>query len=189
VEVWVKHPWPSVKGFTHQRLARLIIMDALILDVAQYLAFLIAVVAGIIWLFLPRRDKVGMAVQAIVALLIAVVLIQLAAAAHTDPRPFVLNPSIRPLFAHPADNGFPSDHTTLAATVALLVMTYRRWLGAVLLAASVLVGVARVAAHVHHGQDIVAGVLIAVAAVGVTTAAWAWVRPRLPGRLAELASG
>jgi membrane-associated phospholipid phosphatase len=164
------------------------VLDGLIVAVAQYLPFLVAVVAGIIWLLLPRQDKFGLAVQSVVALVIAVVLIQLAAATHTDPRPFVLNPSIRPLFAHPADNGFPSDHTTLAATVALLVMTYRRWLGAALLAASVLVGVARVAAHVHHGQDIVAGVLIAVVAVGVTTAAWAWVRPRLTGRLAELAS-
>ena len=163
-------------------------MDTLIVAVAQYLPFLIPVVAGIIWLFLPRQDKFGLAVQAVVALVIAVLLIQLAAATLADPRPFVVDPSIRPLFTHPPDNGFPSDHTTLAATVAFLVMIYRRWLGAALLAASVLVGVARVAAHVHHGQDIVGGVLIAVVAVGVTTAAWAWVRPRLSGRLAELAS-
>ena len=67
-------------------------------------------------------------------------------------------------------------------------MIYRRWLGAALLAASVLVGVAQVATHVHRGQDIVAGVLIALVTVGVTTAAWAWIRARLPGRLAELAS-
>jgi PAP2 superfamily len=112
-------------------------------------------------LALPRRDKFGLAVQAIVALVIAVVLIQLAAVTHADPRPFVVDPSIRPLFPHLADNGFPSDHTTLAATVAFLVMIYRWWLGAVLLDASAL--------------------------VGVTTAAWAWVRPRLTGRLAELA--
>lgn len=164
-------------------------MDGLIVAVAQYLPFLIPVVGGIIWIFLPRQDKFGLAVQAVVALFIAVSLIQLAAATHADPRPFVVDPSTRPLFAHPADNGFPSDHTTLAATVALLVMIYRRWLGAVLLAASVLVGVYRVAAHVHRGQDIVAGLLIAVVAVGVMTAAWAWLRPRLPGRLAELASG
>jgi len=163
-------------------------VDGLIVAVAQYLPFLIPVVAGIIWLFLPRQDKVGLAVQAVVALVIAVLLIQLAAATHADPRPFVVDPSIRPLFAHPPDNGFPSDHSTLAATVAFLVMIYRRWLGAALLAASVLVGVAQVATHVHRGQDIVAGVLIAVVAVGVTTAAGAWVRPRLPGRLAELAS-
>jgi len=159
-------------------------MDSLIAAVAQYLPFLIAGAAAVIWLFLPRQDKVGLAVQTIVALVMAVVLIQLAAAIHADPRPFVVNPSIKPLFAHPGDNGFPSDHTTLAATVALLVMSYRRSLGAALLAASILMGATRVAAHVHHVQDIVAGVLIAALAVGITAAAWRWARLRLPRRLA-----
>ena len=162
-------------------------MDSLIVAVAQYLPFVVPVVAGMIWLFLPRHDKVGLAVQAIMALVLAVVLVSLAAAIHTDPRPFVVNPSIKPLFAHPSNNGFPSDHTTLAATVAFLVMTYRRWLGAMLLVASILVGVARVAPHVHHGLDILAAVLIAFVAVGSTTATWTWARPRLPRRLAELA--
>jgi membrane-associated phospholipid phosphatase len=164
------------------------IMDSLVVALAQYLVFLILVVAGVIWLFLPRNDKVALAVQGVVALVIALVLIQLAAAIHTDPRPFVVDPSIKPLFAHAADNGFPSDHTAVGATVALLVMGYRRMLGALLLAASIVVGAARVAAHVHHGQDIVAGVLIAVVAVGITTAAWRWARPRLPPRLSELVS-
>src|SRR5450759_1812246 len=86
-----------------------------------------------------------------------VVLIKVAAAIYTDPRPFVVDLSIKPLFAHPADNGFPSDHTALAATVALVVMMYRRWLGAGLLAAGIVLGAARVAAHVHHAPDIARG--------------------------------
>jgi len=69
--------------------------------------------AAIIWLLLPRRDKVSLAVQAIVSLVVMVVLIKLAAAIHTDPRPFVVDPSIKPLFPHPGDNRFPSDHTAL----------------------------------------------------------------------------
>ena len=97
-------------------------MNNLIVAVAQYLPFLIVVAATGIWFFLPRRDKVGLGVQAVVSLVVAVVLIKVAAAIHTDLRPFVVDPSIKPLFAHPADNGFPSDHTTLAATAALLVM-------------------------------------------------------------------
>ena len=44
------------------------------------------------------------------------------------------------------------------------------------------------AAHVHHTQDIVAGVLIAVVTVAVASAVWHWARPRLPGRLAEMAA-
>lgn len=163
-------------------------MDSLITAAAQYLLFPILVAATVIWIFLPRHDKVGLAVQTIVSLAIALVMIKLASAIHTDPRPFVVDPSLKPWFAHPADNGFPSDHTALGATVALLVMSYRRSLGAVLLTASILVGAARVAAHVHHAQDIVGGVVIAALAVGAAAAAWRWVRPRLPRGLAELAA-
>ena len=164
------------------------VMNSLTAAVAQYLLFLILAAATVIWLRLPRPDKVGLAVQVVVSLAIAVVFVKLAGAVHADPRPFVVDPSVKPLFAHPADNGFPSDHTALAATVALLVMTYRKGLGAVLLAASVVLGAARMAAHVHHGQDIVAGLLIAVLAVGIAAGTWRWVRPRLPRRLDELAS-
>jgi membrane-associated phospholipid phosphatase len=53
------------------------------------------------------------------------------------------------------------------------------------LAAAIVVGAARMAAHVHHGQDIVAGVLIAVVAVGIASTAWRWVGPRMPQRLTE----
>jgi len=163
-------------------------MDPLIVAAATYLPVLVPVAAAGIWLTLARNEKVGLAAQALLSLALVAVLIHLAAAVHADPRPFVVDPSLTPLFAHPADNGFPSDHTALSATVALLVMRYRRALGAVLLAASFLAGAARVAAHVHHTQDIVAGVLIAVVTVAVASAVWHWARPRLPGRLAEMAA-
>ena len=73
----------------------------------------------------------------------------------------------------------------IGVTVALLVMIYRRWLGTVLLAAAIVLETARMAAHVHYGQDIFAGMLIAVVAVGIASAAWRWVGPRMPQRLAE----
>src|SRR5450631_3400209 len=155
-------------------------MNTVTAAVAQYLLYLILLAAAVIWLFLPRQDKVALAVRGIVSLVVMVVLIKLAAAIHTDPRPFIVDPSIKPLFAHPGDNGFPSDHTALAATVALVVMIYRRWLGAVLLAASIVLGAARVAAQVHHGQDIVAGLVIAALAVGIAHVTWRWALPRLP---------
>jgi len=163
-------------------------MNNLTVGLAQYLLFFIVAAAALIWLHLPRNEKVGLAAQTVVSLLIVVALIKLTAAVHTDPRPFVVDPSIKPLFAHPADNGFPSDHTALAATVAFLVMIYRKSLGAALLTASGLLGAARVGAHVHHVQDVVAAVLIAALAVGIAAASWAWVRPRLPRRLTEPAT-
>jgi len=153
------------------------------LFVAQYLLYFILAAAAVIWLFAPRQDKVDLAAQVIVSLVMVFVLIKLAGAIHTDPRPFVADPLIKPLFVHGADNGFPSDHTAVAATVALLVMMYSRWLGAALLVASLVLGASRMAAHVHHGQDIVAALLIAVLAVGIASVTWGRVRPRLLRRL------
>jgi len=152
-------------------------MTGLILVTAQYLPLVIPLAAALAWLTLPRAAKLPVAAQAILALVLAFALIRLGASLHVDPRPFVIDPSRPALFAHSADNGFPSDHTTLTATVALVVMAFRRRLGWLLLAASVLVGVARVAAHVHHVQDIVAGLLIAAAAVGITKMVWHWAAP------------
>lgn len=163
-------------------------MNALTVATAQYVPLLIPLAPAIVWFFLPRRDRLAMAAQAIISLVVVLGLIQLAASLHTDPRPFVVNPSVPALFTHPPDNGFPSDHTALASTVALLVMIYRKFLGAMLLAAGIVAGAARVAAHVHHVQDIVAGVGIAVMAVGLAVLIWRWARPRLPHRLAPLFS-
>jgi len=58
--------------------------------------------------------------------------------------------------------------------VAFVVMTFRRRLGWALVAASLIVSIVRLAAHVHHVQDILAGLLIAAAAAGVTKVVWHW---------------
>jgi len=144
-------------------------VDSLIVVLAQYVPFLVPVVAAVVWLLLPRSGKIGLAVRAAVAFALALVLIKVAGLVHTDPRPFVVDPSLKPLFPHVDDNGFPSDHTTMVVTVSLLVLAYRRWVGVALLVVSALVAWARVASHVHHTQDVVAGALIGVvaAAVGV----------------------
>lgn len=155
-------------------------MKTLVVLLAQVLPLLVPAAAAVVRLTLPRTTKVALGVQAVVSLIVALALIQVAGALHTDPRPFAVDPTLTPFFAHPADNGFPSDHTALAATVALLVMMYRKRVGVVLLTASVIGGAARVVAHVHHTQDIAAGVLIAASSVALTAALWRWARRRLP---------
>jgi membrane-associated phospholipid phosphatase len=81
-----------------------------------------------------------------------------------DPRPFVQAPSSPPLFPHAADNGFPSDHGAAGGLLAALVTAHKRAVGAVVAVGAVLIAAARVAAHVHHVQDVVAGLAIGVAA-------------------------
>ena len=144
-------------------------MNTAIAAAAQYLLYLLAAVAFVVWVRLDNRGKLVLAGQAVAALVLVGIGITVAAALHVDPRPFVHDPNSRPLFAHVADNGFPSDHSVAAAMLAALVFAYRRVLGVVAAVGAALMGVARVAAHVHHGQDIVAGLLIGAVAgfVGV----------------------
>jgi len=139
-------------------------VNALIVDVAQYLLFVLAAVAAVVWLTLDRRGKVLLAAQAVIGLALVGIGIWLAGKLHTDPRPFVHDPASRPLFAHPADNGFPSDHSAAAGLLTALVFRYRRWIGLLVAAGAVAIAWARVAAHVHHLQDVVAGLGIGVAA-------------------------
>lgn len=145
-------------------------MDRYIALAAQLLPLVPPAAAVVLWLLLPLAGKLDLALRAVVAVAATAVLVLIAGLVHQDPRPFVVDPAHPALFPHPADNGFPSDHTAYAAAVALLIVTIRRRLGVVLLVIAVVGGLARVAAHVHHLQDIGAGLLIAVLAVSATTA-------------------
>ena len=81
-----------------------------------------------------------------------------------DSRPFVVE-HIKPLIAHAADNGFPSDHTLLTSVIASVIFAYNKKLGMVLFAISIAIGSARVLAGIHHPLDIVGAMVISIVAV------------------------
>lgn len=169
-------------------------MTDLIVWIAQYLLWVAAAGYGVIWWLAERRcGKVTLGLAAVIGVIVVLILVAVAGAVHTDPRPFVQDPSIRPLFPHAPDNGFPSDHSAAAGMVAVLIGFRHRWYGAILGVAALLIAWTRVAAHVHHVQDVVAGLLLGgVAAVLAYLAAGAitsWLARRpdtLPGRLARI---
>jgi len=143
-------------------------MDTVIAFTANYLLFVMAAVFGLVWLLRENRSgKVQLAVASGVGLVLLFVLIKIAAYLHTDPRPFVQNPALHPLIQHSADNGFPSDHSAVAGLLATLIALQHRLYGVVLAVAAVLVAAARVAAHVHHVQDVLAGLALGVAAAWI----------------------
>lgn len=143
----------------------------MIILVAKYAVFLIALGAVLVWFFAERRDKVTMLVAGVVTLVLAGIAIRLAAYTWADPRPFVVD-GHAPLIPHAADNGFPSDHATIGAAIAAAVVAWRRWLGAGLFLIAIAVAAARVAAHIHHIPDVVAGLAVGsfCAAIGVLVA-------------------
>lgn len=151
-------------------------MNTLILVAAQYLIYGLALVAAVVWWTRDRSGKAVLGAQAAIGLALVGIGIVLAGALHTDPRPFVHDPASTPLFPHAADNGFPSDHSAAVGLLAVLVTRWKRLLGVAVALGGVVVAWARVAAHVHHGQDVVAG--LCIGAVAGVLAIW------IVGRLA-----
>jgi membrane-associated phospholipid phosphatase len=139
-------------------------VNTLIVAVAQYLLFGLALLAGLTWLRLDRAGKLRLGVEAVLGLAVLGLGIWIAGSLHVDPRPFVQDPSTAALFPHAADNGFPSDHAAAGGLLTALVLRHRRALGVLVGIGAVLVAAARVAAHVHHVQDIVAGLLLGLVA-------------------------
>lgn len=143
-------------------------MQTLIVLVATYGLFVVVAGAALAWLREGWSGRTQMVVAGVVALIVVGVMIKVGSMLWTDPRPFVVD-GRAPMIAHPADNGFPSDHSAMAAVVAGAVLWWRRRLGLALLVVAVLVAAARVAARVHHVPDVAAGLAfgLVAAAVGI----------------------
>jgi undecaprenyl-diphosphatase len=145
-------------------------VNSVIAWLANYLLFAMAAVALITWLL--REDfesKKRSAAIAVIGLVLAVLLLMAAGGLHTDARPFVQNPSLHPLIKHSADNGFPSDHCVAAGLLTSVVILRHRLIGMVLAVAAAVLAAARVAAHVHHLQDVLAGLALGVLAGWLAT--------------------
>ena len=153
-------------------------MDTLIVYTAKYAFVVSLLIAAYAWLRLPGRQKTELLAWGVLGGALAYVLIKVAGALFYDTRPFVADHTA-PLFAHPPDNGFPSDHTALTMFIALCVLRYSRRWGIVLIVISLLIGASRVAAGVHRPIDILAAVAIAAIAAAATRPAAVWLNRRL----------
>lgn len=146
-------------------------MNTLITWLAQYLLWVMVAGFVAVWLFGEHRlGKLQLGLQGVIGLVFALVFLYAAGSLHHDPRPFVVNPRIKPLFPHARDNGFPSDHSIAAGLIATLILVRHRLIGLVFAVAAVVIAWARVAAHVHHLQDVVAGLLLGAAAAAIAIA-------------------
>ena len=173
-------------------------MDSVITFAAQYLLFIMVAAFVAVWLFgTDRAGKLRLAGAAVIGLVLAAVFLVVAGKLHSAPRPFVQNQRLHPLFQHARDNGFPSDHSVAAGLIAGLVLCRSRLWGAIFALAAFCVAASRVAAHVHHAQDVVAGLILGgiAAAIGYyaagallailqsrTTLPLVQARPREPAR-------
>ena len=160
---------------------------------ANDLVFIEGMVAALVLLVLlyrtPRAVIVRWAVAGGAMVIVAYLAAQIGGALYNDPRPFAVE-HFRPLIAHIADNGFPSDHSLMAAALlAAVALASVRWALAIL-PLTVLVEWARVGAGLHHPIDVVGSDLCvavgALAALLIAPALSRIVVPFVPGRVLDL---
>ena len=129
-------------------------MDELTKIVAKY--FIVLSLVGTLVLLLrlkPASRKQYLAVL-ILGGALAGLLAFIASQLYHNPRPFVQG-HFTPLLPHGNDNGFPSDHTLLAAMLGWTALIFSRKMGVTLLVLAALIGASRMAAGLHHLIDIV----------------------------------
>ncbi len=139
-------------------------MDLFIIFGATYLIAVCVLAYLYALYFLKGKKRIYLILLSAISLPIAFIVSRIAGALFYNARPFVVG-HFAPLIDHAADNGFPSDHVLLAATLSTLVFFMNRRLGTIAWVVTVVVGISRVAAGVHHPSDIVGSALIALGSV------------------------
>lgn len=141
-------------------------MELLIALGAKYSYLLVLMFCAIAFLLLPNKTKRQVFVLSLFAVPIAFIFSKIADKLFENPRPFVVE-KIQPLIPHAANNGFPSDHTLIAAVAAAIIFTYNKKWGMILFILAFASGYFRVLAKVHHLTDILGSIVIAAAATHI----------------------
>lgn len=134
-------------------------MDPLVIFIAQYFYLFVLAFAALFFFLQPRHIQKSMVICGVIVAPLAFVISRIASRLYYDPRPFVVGHFV-PLFAHAADNGFPSDHVLLTGAIAMIIFFYNKKWSVPFWALAVLIGWARVASGVHHTVDIAGSIVI-----------------------------
>lgn len=149
-------------------------LDAVMKFSAQYLLFVVFAVLAILLLLRLRAVGIRTAVRdslwPAAGLVLSYALGLLAAAVHPEARPFTTHPQVHPLIAHHPGQAFPSDHSTAAFAIALVVLAFlSRTIGAALLGMAALIGFSRIYVGVHYPGDVLASLIVAAVGVGIVS--------------------
>ncbi len=140
--------------------------------VANQLILLVPGALAAMWLWGGDAQR-NLALKVLASIGLALFASYLFGALWPHPRPFAIGLG-HAFFPHKATSSFPSNHTIIIATFAFALILDRRWAvwGWVTLAASVLVGTARVYLGVHFPLDIAGGLVLAPVAAAIAVPVW-----------------
>lgn len=138
-------------------------MDGLIIFCAKHLFLITGLLVLLVLIKQTRKQRLQFLLTIIIAGVIAYILSKILSSLYYDPRPFV-SQNITPLIPHAPDNGFPSDHAWFTSVIAACIYMFNQTYGKLAFAIVIIVGIARVMAHVHSPIDIIGGIAIGVVA-------------------------
>lgn len=144
--------------------------------IADTAIYLIPMLLMGLW-FKGGRDGRDSALQALVVALVALGLAQIMVHLWPHPRPFAAGLG-HAWIDHAADPSFPSDHVTVFASVAFVLMAGGMMVtGGSLLLLGLLVGWARIYLGVHFPLDIAGGIGVAALTLVVIRPVWSIAGP------------
>ncbi len=141
-------------------------MNTVIIFLASYLYLIIVALAVIA--FILSKNKKRLIMNTAIALPLSYFLGKILGALISSPRPYMIE-HVQPLIHAATDNGFPSDHVLLTATLSLIVLTRSRRLGISLCLLTVFVGIGRVLASAHHPVDVIGSWVISLVVVLISS--------------------
>ena len=157
-------------------------MDEFVKIGAKYVVGLSVIGALVLFVRLSKQNRLRFAALVVVGGIIAYLFAKLGSHLYSNPRPFIQG-HFTPLLPHGNDNGFPSDHTLLAAVLAWAALVYSRKIGAILLVVAVVVGASRMAAGLHHLVDVVGSFAFAALAIWLASLLVNWLAKKyLPAK-------
>ena len=138
---------------------------------AKYLILLVPALLLAMWVWGDEAER-DRALRGLLSIVLALSANFLIGELYPHPRPFAIGLGYR-FIDHAADPSFPSDHTTIMATMAwAFCLAGRVRLGGILLALTALVGLSRIFLGVHFPLDILGGLVLSMAYAWLVHAAW-----------------
>ena len=108
---------------------------------------------------MPKNERFRFAAIILIGGVLSLILAKIGHLLFQDPRPFIVG-HFQPLIISSRDNGFPSDHTLLAAFIGFVMLERSRKVGIALLIVALAIGLARMHAGVHHSWDVLGSFII-----------------------------
>ncbi len=141
-----------------------LIIDTLAVIAAGYMPIIVILSLAYLWIIKENRTR-DIILYGIYASITGLAMNFIIGLIYFHPRPFMIPTGIQ-LFQYPAETSFPSDHTTLMVSLALMMIYFKetRSSGVVILILGVIGGFARIFSGVHFPMDILGSVIVSIIA-------------------------